>query len=186
MTPPVNLVNYAIFAEQTLQEETVEMKFGMPNRYFNQIEAGENCPFIKRDPQNFERIILQPGTYRISGVSFITMIPPGPLDKPIPLIDTRGLLNIYPGYCVLYDATKPAPTPQNLSNSICLGTMATAYDSAPSTYDCVYSVGEKGGAISLGHQCGYPEIPPADHKAYLRVGGTKYHVAARIVIFKIA
>jgi len=185
MTTPTNLIHYAIFAEQTLEGETVEMRPGMPHRFFNVIEAGADCPFIKRDAENFERIHLEPGTYRINGVSFLTMIPPGSVEEPAPPIDVNGLTNIYPGYCVLYDVNKlPLPTLTDMSSCICLGTMATAYDTSPSTFDCVHVVTDKC-TISLGHQCGYKK-DTLDHKVYLRLGGSNYHVAARIAIFKIA
>lgn len=181
---------YAIYAEQSIDAEgkdtgNAEMKEGMPDRAFNIVEAqqGESIQRIKNenitDPIfNYTRIQLAPGTYRISGMSFITMLT---AVEPIP---TQFLINTYPGYCVLYDAMNP-PALDNMTGVICLGTLGTAYDSGPSLFDCVLKCETKR-MIALGHQCTYDNPQKPFPKAYLRVGGTPYHVFSRISIFKIA
>ena len=56
----------------------------------------------------------------------------------------------------------------------------------PSLLDCVLNVKDKPMEIPLAHQCSY-DGPKDDlrPKVYLRVGGSDFHVCARISIFKI-
>lgn len=171
---PTQFEAYAVYAEQTKSvDDTVEMATGVVARTFNTQEVQTGIAIRQVSEREIE---LQPGTYRISGVSILTMVTSS---APVP---TDGLTNIYPGYCMVYDSSKP-PTEQDMSGVICLGTPGTAYDTDPSIFDCFYSC-EQTMRISLGHQCSYDM--PADHKVYLRAGGSIYHVFARMAILKIA
>jgi hypothetical protein len=182
--------SYAIYAEQTDPKlipklGTEEMRAHLVNRIFNKEEVNEGI-HIKIADDSCERIELQPGTYRINGLSFLTMINPGSGVPPVPPIPFAGkLTDIYPGYCVLYDVKNP-PKQGNMSGALCLGTMATAYDTAPSLFDCVVQVLREPMQISLGHQCSYENHTQKDAPAFLRVGDSDYHVSARMAIFKIS
>lgn len=178
--------SYAIFGEFTDKNlGTEEMTAGLANRVFNKVEASsEDGEIIIVPNSNFERIRLKPGVYRITATSFVTMLSAG--TPPVPPVPTQYLSDVYPGYCMLYDANDP-PTEQDMSKMICPGTMGTAYDSTPSNLECILKVEGKPKEISLGHQCSY-DNPKGDlrPKVYLRIGGTDYHVCARIAIYKIA
>ena len=179
---------YAVYSESTdsrlpLKLDTEEMKPYLPNRVFNKREAhfspGDSISIT--DPAH-ERITLRRGVYRINGMSFLTMMRKG--KPPVPPVPLYNLTDIYPGYCVLYDAAQP-PKEGDLDAALCIGTMGTAYDSGPSLFDCVLEVTRPAMEISLGHQCTYENHTSDDAKAYLRMGGSNYHIGARISIFKI-
>lgn len=177
--------SYAIFGEFTGDDlGTEEMKMGLANRVFNRTEAhhGDAISIVKKT--NHERIRLKRGVYRITATSFITMLSAGV--PPVPPVKTEFLSDVYPGYCMLYDANDP-PTEKDMSKMLFPGTMGTAYDGVPSLLDCVLKVKDKHMEISLGHQCSY-DGPKGDlrPKVYLRIGGSDFHVCARISIFKIA
>lgn len=179
---------YAIYAECTGPDlGTEEMKIGMPNRVFNKVEAfSGNAIDIPKEYKG-ERIRLQRGIYRVSGLSFLTMLSSG--EPPVPPVDVTYLKDVYPGYCILYDANNP-PSLEDMSGALCIGTMGTAYDGVPSFFDCVLEVKDKPLEMSLGHQCSYDKPDPASPgetylKVYLRLGGSDYHICARISIFKI-
>jgi hypothetical protein len=178
--------SYAILGEFTGKNlGTEEMKVGLANRVFNKVEASsEDGAIIVVPNSNFERIRLKPGVYHITATSFITMLTAGV--PPVPPVKMEFLSDVYPGYCMLYDANDP-PTETNMSKMLFPGTMGTAYDGAPSLLDCVLNVKDKPMEISLGHQCSY-DGPKGDlrPKVYLRIGGSDFHVCARISIFKIA
>lgn len=176
--------SYAIFGEFTGDDlGTEEMKTGLANRIFNRVEAheGDDIEILKK--YKGQRIRLQPGTYRITATSFVTMLDSG--TPPVAPVPTQYLTDVYPGYCMLYDANDP-PTEQDMSKMICPGTMGTAYDSTPSNLECVLKVKKKPMEISLGHQCSYDNPNGPRPRVYLRIGGTDYHVCARISIFRIA
>lgn len=175
---------YAIYSECTGDDlGTEEMKEGMPNRVFNKVEAfsGNAIELVKGSKG--ERIRLQRGLYRVNGVSFVTMLSAGV--PPVPPVPANPLTDVYPGYCILYDANNP-PAPEDMSGALCIGTMGTAYDGVPSIFDGVLEVKDKPLEISLGHQCSYNNPQPPYPKVYLRIGGSDYHVCARLSIFKIA
>lgn len=177
--------SYAIFGEFTKNGlDTEEMKEGLPNRIFNETEALHGNDIELKKKSNGEIIRLKPGVYRISGVSFLTMLQAG--TPPVPPVPVQYLSDVYPGYCILYDAENPPTETGNMSGIICVGTMGTAYDSGPSIFDCVLEVKKKPMEISLGHQCTYDNPKGLRPKVYLRIGGTDNHVCARISIFKIA
>jgi hypothetical protein len=176
--------SYAIYGEFTRDGlDTQEMTDGLANRIFNVEEAsyGDDISIVKG--HNNERIRLQPGVYRISAVSFVTMLSKGA--PPVPPVPTQFLSDVYPGYCMLYDANDP-PTEADKNKMLCAGTMGTAYDGVPSIVDYILKVKKKPMDISLGHQCSY-DLPKGDlrPKVYLRIGGSEQHVCARISIFKI-
>lgn len=175
---------YAIYAECTGPDlGTEEMKIGMPNRVFNRVEAFSGNAIDIPKASNGQRIRLQRGVYRINGLSFVTMLSAG--TPPVPPVSTSSLIDVFPGYCVLYDASNP-PTPEDMSGALCIGTMGTAYDGVPSIFDCVLEVKNHPMEISLGHQCSYNNPQDPNPKVYLRLGGSDYHICARISIFKIA
>ncbi|MES2726105.1 MAG: hypothetical protein V4643_03305 [Bacteroidota bacterium] len=175
---------YAIYAECTGSDlGTEEMKENMPNRIFNKVEAfSGNAIHIPKEFKG-ERICLQRGVYRVNGLSFLTMLSAGV--PPVPPVPVSPLIDVYPGYCILYDANNP-PTLNDMTGALCVGTMGTAYDGTPSIFDCVLEVKDKPLEISLGHQCSYNNPQAPYPKVYLRIGGSDYHVCARIAIFKIA
>ena len=184
---------YAIYAEQTINGlDTEEMKVGMPNRVFNVVESYYGDPDPDKAAINLlekykgERIRLKSGTYRVNGLSFLTMLSAG--QPPVPPVPTALLDDVYPGYCILYDANNPPAGLDDMKGVLCVGTMGTAYDGVPSVFDCVLEVKDKPLDISLGHQCSYNEHGTYDPRprVYLRIGGSNYHVCARIAIFKIA
>ncbi len=186
---------YAIFSESTdssldLKLDTAEMEPGLPSRIFNKCETAYPVPPPKPDPKQLisiadpakcDQIRLLKGYYRINGVSFLTMLEAG--KPPVRPISLDNLYDIYPGYCILYDVANP-PQLDDLSKALAIGTMGTAYDSGPSIFDCVVKV-DKEMYVTLGHQCTYDGRGAYDAKAYLRLGGSDGHVAARIAIFKI-
>jgi hypothetical protein len=185
---------YAIYAEQTINGlGTEEMKVGMPNRIFNVVESyyGDPDPekaLINRlENYNGERIRLKRGTYRVNGLSFLTMLSAGV--PPVPPVPTQFLDDVYPGYCILFDANNPPLGLDDMKGVLCVGTMGTAYDGVPSIFDCVLNVENEFLDISLGHQCSYNQHGPGYDprpRVYLRIGGSDFHVCARIAIFKIA
>lgn len=176
--------SYAIFGEFTKDGlDTEEMTVELANRIFNETEAMYGDAIEIKKKSNNEIIRLQPGVYRINGISFVSMLSAG--SPPVPPVPTQYLSDVYPGYCILYDASNP-PSQSDMSGAICVGTMGTAYDSAPSIFDCVLEVKKKPMEISLGHQCSYDNPKGLRPKVYLRMGGSAYHVCARISIFKIA
>lgn len=175
---------YAIYAECTGDDlGSEEMKKGMPNRIFNKVEAFSGNSIDIPEEFKGERIRLQRGIYRVNGLSFLTMLTAGV--PPVPPVPVKHLKDVYPGYCILYDANNP-PTLEDMSGALCVGTMGTAYDGVPSIFECVLEVKNKPMEISLGHQCSYDDPQPPYPKVYLRIGGSDYHVCARISIFKIA
>ncbi|ASS49584.1 MAG: hypothetical protein A3D31_02270 [Candidatus Fluviicola riflensis] len=183
---------YAIYAECTGDDlGTKEMEEGMPNRVFNKVEAFSGNAIDIPESSKGERIRLQRGIYRVNGLSFLTMLSAGV--PPVPPVPTEHLVDIYPGYCILYDANNPPKGLDDMKGVFCVGSMGTAYDGTPSIFECVIEVKDKPMEISLGHQCSYkdyskePGYDPAtaNPKAYLRLGGSDYHVCARISIFKI-
>jgi hypothetical protein len=174
---------YAIYSECTINGlDTEEMKVGMPNRIFNKVEAfsGNAISIVKES--GGQRIRLERGIYRVNGTSFLTMLSAG--TPPVPPVPANPLTDVYPGYCILYDANNP-PTLEDMSGALCVGTMGTAYDGVPSIFDCVLEVRNEPLEISLGHQCTYDDPKEPFPKVYLRIGGSEYHVSARIALFKI-
>ena len=184
---------YAIYAECTGDDlGTEEMKVGMPNRIFNKVEAHSGNAIDIPEASKGERIRLQRGIYRVNGMSFLTMLSAGV--PPVPPVPVKYLTDVYPGYCILYDANNPPKGLDDMKGVCCVGSMGTAYDGTPSIFECVIEVKDQPLEISLGHQCSYPDYASdpdydpetANPKAYLRIGGSDYHVCARIAIFKIA
>ena len=165
--------SYAIYAEYA-RDSNVIMKGGINQRVFNVTEAqsGEDIK-LEKDGS----ITLQPGTYRLTGFSMVTM-------QTTFALATMEHNTDYPGYCLIY----PKEFEQDsavLKHQLGIGTPGTAYDSAPSLFDMVETF-DKETQICVGHQSGQA----LNNEVYLSVYsvegiGSPYHVFARVAIFEM-
>lgn len=165
--------SYAVYAEYARDSNKL-MKNGLNRRIFNVTEAQSGTD-IKLEKDG--AITLQPGTYRIQGFSMVTM----QSTFAPPVIKNN---NNYPGYCLLYP--KQYETDKTiLEHQICIGTPGTAYDTAPSLVDVIYTC-DKEVTICLGHQSG----ENLNNEVYISVYSvdgipSMYHVFARLAITKL-
>ena len=167
--------SYAIYGEYAAVANK-PMQSGLNRRVFNKIEA--QCgPDVYLNPDG--AVTLQPGTYRLTGYSAVTMqtsmAPPSPP-------------NNYPGYCIVYPKdAESLPQPELLEQAIGIGSGSTSDELTPSMFDAFFTC-EKKTDICVGHQSG-SELPPDTIwlSIYQPAGGTPsdYHVMARIAITKI-
>jgi hypothetical protein len=164
--------SYAIYAEFAQDKNTL-MKSGLNRRVFNTVEAQQGADIaLEKDGS----ITLQPGTYRITGFSIVTM-----QDTFAPPVPKHGLN--YPGYCVVYPKEFEANGP--LQHQIGIGSPGTALDGNPSLFDLVFTC-DKPTTICVGHQSG----EELNNEVYLLVydvaGMTSpYHVFARIAVTRM-
>jgi len=163
--------SYAIYAEFA-KESNVPMKKGLNRRVFNTVEAQEGTGI---ELQKDGSITLQPGSYRITGFSMVTM--QAKLAAPV---SSSGLN--YPGYCLVYERDHEENDP--LKHQIGIGSPSTALDMTPSLFDLVFS-SEHVTQICVGHQSGDEFADPVYLSVYAVDGvASPYHVFARIAIFR--
>lgn len=167
--------SYAIYAEFARDPNKL-MKNGLNRRVFNVTEAQAGADIaLAADGA----ITLQPGTYRITGFSAVTMqttfAPP-----------TMKNNHNYPGYAMVYPtAAEAAKGMEVLKQVIAIGSPQTAMDMAPSLFAAVYRVTTKTD-IAVGHQSG-EDLHDEVYVSVYDVQGAKrdYHVFARIAITKL-
>lgn len=169
------VLGQAIFAEYAAGSNK-KMEDGLNRRVFNRTEAADKMHDIALAGDG--SIILEPGTYRISGFSSVTM-----QDERWPPPLKHG--TTYPGYCLVYkkeDENKPPA--ELLPLALGIGSPTTAAYFAPSMFDLVVRCGEKT-EICVGHQVG-----STNGEVYLSVyeideTTSDYHAVARIAITKL-
>jgi hypothetical protein len=165
--------SYAVYAEYARDSNKL-MKNGLNRRIFNVTEAQSGTDIkLEKDGS----ITLQPGTYHIQGFSMVTM---QATFAPVTLKNN----NNYPGYCLLYPKQYESDT-TILKNQIGIGSPGTAYDTAPSLVDVIYTC-EKEMNICLGHQSG-EDLHNEVYISVYSVDGipSMYHVFARLAINKM-
>ena len=167
--------SYAIYGEYA-REKNVIMQDGLNRRVFNVKEA-EAGPDIRLNSDGC--ITLEPGLYRLTGFSMVSMqtgfAPPEPKND-----------NNYPGYCLVYRKEDEKAGRDMLAKAIAIGTPATAQYMAPSTFDAVKRFDERTD-ICVGHQSGN-KLNGEVWLSIYDVGGIEqsdYHVGARISITKL-
>ena len=167
-------MSYAIYAEFA-QEANKLMKNGLNRRVFNKIEAQSGTD-IELQPDG--SIILQPGTYRISGVSTVTMqttlAPPS-----FPHNDT------YVGYAMVYPVSAENLGMDTVKRAIAISSASTAAYFAPAVFDAIYTTKERE-AIAVGHQAGN-ELNNEVYLSIYSVSGVSsdYHAVARVTITRM-
>jgi hypothetical protein len=174
--PPVAAgpqASYAIYADYARGSNKL-MKNGLNRRLFNVVETQAGSD-IKLGSDG--SISLEPGTYRITGFSLVTM--QATMAPPKMQNNTN-----YPGYAIVYPKAFEADSTV-LSHLIALGSPQTALDLAPSVFDVVYTASTKT-EIALGHQAGN-ELHSEVYMSVYEVDGIKseYHLFARIAITKL-
>ena len=170
-----SVADHAIFAEYASQSNK-KMANGLNRRVFNREEVIDKNGNIILGTDG--AITLNPGMYRITGFSSVTMqdeLWPSPLRHA----------TTYPGYCLVYRKEDEAK-PQNdlLPLALGIGSPTAAAYFAPSTFDLV-AVIESKTEICAGHQVG-----ASNDEVYLsiyEIDGTKsdYHAVARIGITRL-
>ncbi len=165
--------SYAVYGEYARDSNKL-MKNGLNRRIFNVTESQSGTDIkLEKDGS----ITLQPGTYRLQGFSMVTM--QATFAQPVMKNN-----NNYPGYCLIYPKQYESDT-AILKNQICIGSPGTAYDTAPSLVDVIYTC-EKETTICLGHQSG----EDLHNEVYISVYSVEgipsmYHVFARLTITKM-
>src|SRR5213595_3168137 len=119
------------------------MKGGLNRRVFNTVEAQAGTDIALNADGS---ITLLPGTYRIGGVSTVTM--QTTFEPPVP-----KHANNYPGYAMVYPVTLETAGRAVLQGAISIGTPSTASDLAPSVFDAIYTAPSRID-IAAGHQAG--------------------------------
>jgi hypothetical protein len=167
-----NCGSSAIFAEFA-RGANKSMKDGLNRRVFNVTESLHGKDIALHSDGS---VTLQPGSYRISGFSMVTM--------QTSMAASFQPQN-YPGYCLVYLA-KDEQNPEILKRQIGIGTPATSAECNPSLFDLVYTC-DTATAICVGHQSG--NNLPAD-KIFLSVfkvdkDTSNYHVFSRMAVTKL-
>ena len=167
-------LSYAIYTEYARDANKL-MKNGLNRRVFNKTEAQAGTDITLNSDGS---ITLEPGTYRISGVSTVTMqttfAPP-----------TLKNNNNYPGYAMIYPVSAENAGMATLKEAIAIGTPATASDLAPSVFDTVFTTKTKAN-IAVGHQAGN-DLHDEVYLSVYDVQGEKsdYHAVARVAITRM-
>ena len=165
--------SYAIYAEYA--KGNILMKDGLNRRIFDTVEAQHGSRIrLEQDGS----ITLQPGTYRMTGFSLVTV--QTTTEIPAPKYN-----NTYTGYCIVYNKKDESDTAGILRNRIGIGSATTALYLAPSTFDLVYTCRDEV-QICVGHQSG----DTLHNEVYFQVndvGGivSPYHVFARVAISEL-
>ncbi len=167
--------SYAVYAEVARGSNQL-MKPNLNRRVFNvtEAQAGDDIR-LNADGS----ITLQPGTYRLSGFSLVTM--QATFAPPAPRHD-----NNYPGYCLVYPAALEKEAPNKLlPGAISVGSPATALDTCPSVFEAVYTAKTET-TIAVGHQSG-EDLHDEVYLSVYEVNGipSDYHVFARIAITRL-
>jgi hypothetical protein len=165
-------LSYAIFAEFA-RDVNKPMKNGLNRRVFNITESIHGKDIKLHSDGS---VTLQPGTYRISGFSMVTMQTS---------MSASFQSQNYPGYCLVYLA-KDEQSSEILKRQIGIGTPATSAECNPSLFDLVYTC-HVATDICVGHQSG--NNLPVD-KIFLSVfrvdkDTSNYHVFSRMAIAKL-
>lgn len=167
-------LSYGVYAEYAADNNKLMLP-GLNRRVFNKIEAQSGDDITLWDDGI---ITLQPGTYRLMGVSTITMQTGfAPPDFPSN--------NNYPGYSVVIPVSAENLGVAMLESAIAIGTPCTAGDLAPSVFDAIYTTKNEVD-IEVIHQAGQD----LNHEVYLSIydveGMTSpYHVVARVTITRM-
>lgn len=171
---PERPLSYAVYAEYAKDSNKL-MKGGLNRRVFNTVESHSGSD-ITLNPDG--SISLAPGTYRLGGVSTVTM-----QTTFAPPAITHD--NNYPGYAMVYPASMENAGMDVLKHAIAIGTPNTASDLAPSVFDAIFSVATKTD-IAVGHQSG-EDLHNEVYLSVYEVEGTKsdYHAVARIAITRM-
>jgi hypothetical protein len=167
------MISYAIYGEYAAGANK-PMQNGLNRRVFNKIEA-QSGPDIYLNPDG--SITLQPGTYRLTGYSAVTMqTSMAPPQVP----------NNYPGYCMVYPKDIENSGHEVVEKAIAIGSGATSEELTPSTFDAFYTCDKKTN-ICVGHQSGDDIAGKIWLSIYLPEGSTPspFHLMARIAITKI-
>jgi len=167
-------LSYAIYAEYARDSNKL-MKNGLNRRVFNKVESQAGSDIALNGDGS---ISLQPGTYRISGVSTVTM----QITFDPPAIKNH---NNYPGYSMVYPVSAEKLGLDTLKQAIAIGTPTTASDMAPSVFDAVYTATAKVD-IAVGHQAG-EDLHDEVYLSVYDVAGAKsdYHAVARVAITRM-
>jgi hypothetical protein len=171
--PTERPASYAIYAELAKDSNKL-MKNGLNRRVFNTTETQVGSDItLEKDGS----ITLQPGTYRITGFSTVSM--QSTFAPPVMLNNTN-----YPGYALVYPTDYQADDVV-LKHLIALGSGQTAFTGTPSLFDVVYTVNTKTN-IAVGHQSGN-DLHDEVYLSIYDVAGTKsdYHLFARVAITKM-
>jgi hypothetical protein len=164
--------SYAIYAEFA-KDANILMKPGLNRRVFNTTEAQHGSKIqLAKDGS----ITLQPGTYRLTGFSSVTM--QNGFAAPASSHDLN-----YPGYALVYP--REFETSDPLRHAIGIGSAGSALDASPSLVDLVFTC-PKVTQVCVGHQSG-EELNGEVYLSVYDVDGMKspFHVFARVAIFEL-
>ncbi len=168
---PAKVLSHAVLAE--LGQENKLMDGGLNRRILNEALAERGDKIELHEDGS---VSIQPGTYRISGISLITM-----QDGLTPIQANE----VYPGYCIVYDCRYSGR--EALSNAVAVGTMGVALYSSPSLFDTVVTFSAPTD-ICLGHQAG-EEIEEDVYLTYIDgdpAGPSDARIFAQMSIFELA
>jgi hypothetical protein len=165
--------SYAIYGELA-QGSNKLMKSGLNRRVFTRVEAQAGTD-IKLEGDG--SIMLQPGTYRISGFSITTM--QTTFAPPQPQFDSN-----YPGYALLYRVADENDS-DILARAITIGSVQDALNATPSQFNAVFTTTKKT-HIAVGHQAG-EDLHDEVYLSVYEVAGipSDYHLFAQISITRI-
>ena len=172
--PPAPPASYAIYSELAKDSNKL-MKNGLNRRVFNTTEAQAGSEItLEKDGS----ITLEPGTYRITGLSIVSM--QTTFAPPV----MKNNIN-YPGYAMVYPTAFETAGEEVLKHVIALGSPQIALDGSPSLFDVVYTVPTKT-SIAIGHQSGN-ELHDEVYLSVYDVEGIKsdYHLFARVAITRL-
>ena len=172
--PAERPLSYAVYAEYAKDSNKL-MKGGLNRRVFNKVESQAGSDITLNSDGS---IALAPGTYRISGVSTVTM----QTTFAPPTIKNN---NNYPGYAMVYPVSAENSGMDVLKQAIAIGTPNTASDLAPSVFDAFFTTATKT-EIAVGHQSGN-DLHNEVYLSVYDVEGAKsdYHAVARIAITRM-
>jgi hypothetical protein len=163
---------YVIYGEYATKNDT--MKNGLNRRMFDSLEVDSGGTAIKYQADG--SFALEPGTYRVTGFSVVTM----QTAFGLPVMKDS---NTYPGYCLAYYREDEA---QALQKMISVGSPGTAYTTTPSLFDFVIHV-DTTRYLCIGHQVG----EDLHHEVFMSVADvvgampSMHHLFARIAITKL-
>lgn len=166
--------SYAIYAEYARDSNKL-MKNGLNRRVFNRIEAQSGFDITLCLDGS---IVLEAGTYRITGFSATTM--QTGMAPPVPQYGSD-----YPGYSMVYPKALEDTGMDLVKHAIAIGSGVTAMYLAPSVFDAVYTTPTRT-EIAVGHQSGN-ELNGEVYLSIYDVDGAKsdYHAMARVSITRM-
>jgi hypothetical protein len=167
-------LSYAVYGEYARDSNKL-MKNGLNRRVFNKVESQAGSDIRLNAGGS---ITLEPGTYRFSGVSTVTM-----QTTFAPPVITHD--NNYPGYSLVYPVSVESAGMTAVQQAIAIGTPNTASDLSPSVFDAIYTVTARTD-IAVGHQSGN-DLHDEVYLSIYDVAGEKsdYHAVARITITRL-